>query len=92
LVLEVGQHSDWVNPKYSVRLTQKRAQSIVDYLISKGVSKYRLVAKGYGDSKMIIPTEKIDKLTKDIEKEKARAVNRRTEFVILSKDYYEKEK
>jgi len=87
VVVEVGQHTDWVNPKYSIRYTDKRAKSIVTYLIGKGISKERLIPKGYGDSKMLIPKVKIDQLTNEEEKQKARMVNRRTEFVILSTNY-----
>ena len=53
--LEVGVHTDWVNPKYSVRLSSKRAEAIVDYLTQKGgIDKSRLLAKGYGDMQPIV--------------------------------------
>jgi peptidoglycan-associated lipoprotein len=36
--------------EYNLALSQKRAQSVVDYLVSKGISSERLTAKGYGES------------------------------------------
>lgn len=59
---------------YNLKLSQERAQSVVDYLISKGISKERLVAKGYGESKPI----------SDNDTETGRQMNRRTEFEVLS--------
>ena len=43
-------------------LSQKRAQSVVDYLISKGIDPKRLIAKGYGESQPKVITEKLAKL------------------------------
>jgi peptidoglycan-associated lipoprotein len=37
--------------EYNLELSQKRAQSVVDYLASKGVALDRLIAKGYGKSR-----------------------------------------
>ena len=42
-------------------LSQKRAQSVVDYLISKGISKDRLTAKGYGESQPKVITKRLAK-------------------------------
>ncbi|MCB0609356.1 MAG: OmpA family protein, partial [Lewinella sp.] len=36
--------------KYNEDLSQKRAQSAVDYLITKGIDSSRLSARGYGES------------------------------------------
>lgn len=47
--IELMAHTDFVgSEKFNSELSQKRAQSVVDYLISKGISAARLVAKGYG--------------------------------------------
>jgi peptidoglycan-associated lipoprotein len=40
-------------------LSQRRAQSVVDYLISKGIASDRLQAKGYGESQPKVVDEKI---------------------------------
>lgn len=50
LVIELGSHTDFRgSAEYNRKLAQKRAQSAVDYLTSKGVTKDRMVAKGYGE-------------------------------------------
>jgi outer membrane protein OmpA-like peptidoglycan-associated protein len=88
LVIEVGNHcDDRVSDKYSTNLTQARAQAIVDYLLSKGIAKERLVAKGYHNTKPLVPGEKIAYLKSKDEIEKAHAQNRRTEFKILSLEF-----
>jgi peptidoglycan-associated lipoprotein len=44
-------HTDFVgSDQFNSELSQKRAQSVVDYLISKGINSSRLVAKGYGET------------------------------------------
>jgi peptidoglycan-associated lipoprotein len=50
LVIELGSHTDFRgSAKYNRNLSQRRAQSAVNYLISKGISKDRMTAKGYGE-------------------------------------------
>lgn len=50
IVIELGSHTDFRSgTKYNDTLSQKRAQSVVDYLIEKGIEPERLVAKGYGE-------------------------------------------
>jgi OOP family OmpA-OmpF porin len=56
------------------KLSQKRAESVVNYLIGKGIPASRLIAKGYGE------TQPID--TNDTEE--GRQNNRRVEFKIIS--------
>ncbi len=49
ITIELGSHTDMVGDSISnITLSQKRAQSVVDYLVEKGMPKDRLVAKGYG--------------------------------------------
>jgi len=51
ITIELGAHTDFRgSDKANQNLAQRRAQSVVDYLISKGIAKDRLVAKGYGES------------------------------------------
>ena len=74
LQLEIGGHTDNEGPEdYNLILSQGRAQSVVDYLISKDVPAGHLVARGYGESKPITLSE-----TKE-----GKAINRRVEFTIL---------
>jgi peptidoglycan-associated lipoprotein len=50
LVIELGSHTDFRgSAKYNRNLAQRRAQSAVNYLISKGISENRMIAKGYGE-------------------------------------------
>lgn len=52
ITIELGSHTDFRKGSISnVELSQKRAQSVVDYLIEKGIAADRLVAKGYGANK-----------------------------------------
>lgn len=64
---------DNMSKKYNDRLSQRRANSVVNYLISKGIPKSRLVAKGYGES---VPVSTNDT-------DAGRQLNRRTEFKVL---------
>ena len=49
--IQLNSHTDCRgNDKYNEELSQRRAQSAVDYLISKGIESSRLTAKGYGES------------------------------------------
>ena len=51
IVIELSSHTDMVGSEEdNMVLSQNRAQSVVDYLIEKGVYWDRLVAKGYGES------------------------------------------
>ncbi len=59
--------------KYNQQLSQKRAESVVQYLIQKGIDKTRLTAKGYGEAQPVAPN--------DTEENKAK--NRRTELKVL---------
>lgn len=52
ITIELGSHTDYVGSETTNRdLSQKRAQSVVDYLIEKGIYWDRLIAHGYGESK-----------------------------------------
>jgi outer membrane protein OmpA-like peptidoglycan-associated protein/YHS domain-containing protein len=86
LKIELSAHTDSRGgDKYNEDLSQKRAQSCVDYLIGKGISKARLIAKGYGETMLIKTDAEIAKLKFEDEKEAAHQENRRTEFKILEK-------
>ncbi len=51
VTIELMSHTDSRDTEeYNLALSQKRAQSVVDYLVSKGIELNRLTAKGYGES------------------------------------------
>ena len=80
-----GSHTDSRgNDDYNLKLSQARAQSCVDYLISKGIAKKRMIAKGYGETRPVIPQSEIDLMVdKSPEFEAAHQKNRRTAFRII---------
>ena len=53
---ELRTHTDYVNPNMSQKLTTCRAQSIVDRLVSLGVERDRLLARGIGDTEPYLPS------------------------------------
>ncbi len=87
--IELGSHTDSVDSEdYNQRLSQRRAQSTVNYLIKKGIAPARLVAKGYGESKPIARNTNRD----GTDNSEGRARNRRTEFKILEVGVREEKK
>jgi OmpA-OmpF porin, OOP family len=74
LRIEISGHTDDVGSKaYNQQLSEKRASSVRDYLISKGIPASRLLSKGYGDSLPKTPNTN----------EANRQMNRRIEFRVL---------
>jgi outer membrane protein OmpA-like peptidoglycan-associated protein len=64
---------------YNLKLSDRRAQSTIDYLVSNGIERSRVTGKGYGESRMI------NKCINGVQcSEAAHQKNRRTEFVILN--------
>lgn len=56
--VEVGGHTDSVaEPAYNIDLSQRRAESVRQYLIDKGIAPSRLQAKGYGETHPIASNE-----------------------------------
>ncbi len=54
LTIEIGSHTDSRgSDAYNLKLSQARAQSVVDYLIAKGIAQDRLVAVGYGETRLV---------------------------------------
>lgn len=54
LELELSSHTDARgSDEYNRRLSQNRAQSAVDYIVSRGIQRSRLVAAGYGESRLV---------------------------------------
>jgi len=80
LKIEMGSHTDSIaSDAYNIELSQRRAESTVNYLIQKGIDPNRLVAKGYGESKPIARNTNPD----GTDNPEGRQRNRRTEFKIL---------
>ena len=60
IVIEMASHTDRVgSAKYNQGLSQRRAQSVVDYLIENGIPRERLKPAGYGESKPKTVTKRI---------------------------------
>jgi OmpA-OmpF porin, OOP family len=79
-IVEIGSHTDNKGTdEYNIDLSQKRSESVVSYIISKGISPERLIAKGYGMSKPIAPNTNKD----GSDNPEGRQLNRRTEFKIV---------
>lgn len=94
--MELSSHTDCRgNRKYNQDLAQRRAESAVNYLISKGIERERLIAKGYGEEKLKNDCGCEDGRgrgqTADCTDDMHQA-NRRTEIRILSFDYVPKVK
>jgi outer membrane protein OmpA-like peptidoglycan-associated protein/tetratricopeptide (TPR) repeat protein len=52
--IEIGSHTDSIDTtQYNLFLSQKRAQSTLNYIVSEGVDPSRLIAVGYGESKLV---------------------------------------
>lgn len=93
--IELSSHTDSrQTDAYNNRLSERRAKSAVDYLVTQGIDPTRLVARGYGESKPykirtsdgreIVLTENYIESKLDVdEREELHQLNRRTEFKIL---------
>jgi outer membrane protein OmpA-like peptidoglycan-associated protein len=74
LSIEIHAHTDSMGEAaYNQALSEKRANSVRDYMIGKGIAANRMVAKGYGETKPVA-----DNGTRD-----GRAENRRVELKII---------
>ncbi|MBN1116459.1 MAG: OmpA family protein [Bacteroidales bacterium] len=79
-IIEIGSHTDSTGTdEYNIRLSQRRSESVVNYLAGKGVSVDRLVAKGYGESRPIAPNTNPDGSDNPVN----RQLNRRTELKVV---------
>ena len=106
VTIELGAHTDRKgSEEYNIALSERRAQSVIDYLISAGIAADRLSPKGYGESVPKTVTKRINKefpqfeegtiLTEEYistlspeDQEAADQINRRTEFQVLSLEYF----
>ena len=75
IYVELGSHTDArADNDYNMDLSNRRAQSAVNYMIREGVESERITAKGYGETQLII---------KNAQTEEEHQKNRRTEFKVL---------
>lgn len=79
LKLKVNAHTDSRGPAaYNLWLSQKRAESTVNYMIKKGISKDRLSSEGFGETRIL--NECAEGVLCSAQKHD---INRRSEFIIL---------
>ncbi len=82
--IEFSAHTDSRgSDSYNKNLSQQRAQSCMDFLVENGVTSTRLIAKGYGETMLLVSDADIEKMTSETAKEDAHQKNRRTEFKII---------
>ena len=95
IVIELQAHTDCRGgDDYNQKLSQRRAQSCVDYLIFKGIPTERMKAVGYGEAKPKmegLECDAISNLSTEEEQEAAHQKNRRTQFIVLNFDYVSKD-
>jgi len=106
LVIELASHTDSRgSDEVNDLLSQRRAQSVVEFLIESGIHPDRLNARGYGkrvprrltrtttrdgfnfQRDLTLTEEYINRLPTEAHREAAHALNRRTEFRVLSDDF-----
>jgi peptidoglycan-associated lipoprotein len=102
VVIELKSHTDFVGDnKSNVRLSQKRADACVSYLVSVGIDPGQLIAVGVGENEPFVIEKKkgrfkegdvltesyINKIKMRKNKKKAHQYNRRTSFKVLREDY-----
>jgi peptidoglycan-associated lipoprotein len=62
VTIEISAHTDHVgSDEFNMKLSQRRAQSVVDYLIENGIDAERLQSQGWGESKPVVVTEEMAK-------------------------------
>lgn len=72
--IEMSAHTDSRgNDDYNFKLSDNRARSVMEYILSKGIAPKRIASKGYGETKPVVPNDT----------DENRQLNRRVEFIIL---------
>lgn len=78
--IEIGSHTDCIgSTDYNLILSQKRAQSTLNYIVGQGIDLSRLIAVGYGESKLINNCSDGVICTKEQNQQ-----NRRSTFIIIN--------
>ena len=79
VTIEMGAHTDRKgSDEYNIKLSERRAQSVIDYLIAAGIAADRLSPKGYGES-----------VPKTVTKRIAREYPQFPEGTVLNEEYVE---
>lgn len=86
IIIEGGSHTDSrASNSYNDRLSARRAQSTVNYIIKKGIDSSRITARGYGENQLS------NRCSNGVDcSEKEHQLNRRTEFVIKNPEVINK--
>jgi outer membrane protein OmpA-like peptidoglycan-associated protein len=72
--IEMSAHTDSRgSDDYNFKLSDNRARSVMDYILSKGIAPARIISQGYGETKPVVPNDT----------DENRQLNRRVEFKIL---------
>jgi len=72
--IELSAHTDsYGSDDYNFKLSDNRAKSCVEYIISKGIDASQIISKGYGETQPVAPNDTPEN----------RQLNRRVEFKIL---------
>lgn len=80
MAIEIGAHTDARgSDEYNLKLSHKRAKSVMDYLISQGISENRLKSEGFGESQPLNHCTQPKMCTRA-----QYSINRRCEFVITN--------
>lgn len=83
LTIELASHTDSRAPAdYNIKLSQKRAQVCVDYLVKNGIARDRLTPVGYGETRLVNDCADGVDCTEEEHQQ-----NRRTTFRVLKMDY-----
>jgi outer membrane protein OmpA-like peptidoglycan-associated protein len=78
--IELGSHTDnFGNDEYNLDLSQRRAESAVNYIVSKGVDNNRIRARGYGETRPMVPNTNPDGTDNPDNRQR----NRRTEIKVF---------
>lgn len=87
LTVEIKAHTDCRgNDLYNLKLSKERAKSCVDYLISKGIAKERLIPQGFGETEPLFKCEEIEAETDETKRDALHQRNRRTAFRVVKQD------
>ena len=79
VTIEMASHTDRKgSEEYNIALSERRARSVIDYLISKGIAADRLQSQGYGESRPKTITKRLHRLYPQFE-----------EGTVLSEEYIE---